>query len=136
MDKEDLKEIIHLDEKINSKIRQLEELRLTIENIRAIDYSKDKVQTSPSNQVENLIIKIIEHEENIVKDIDRLVDLKEQARKVINKVEGIYGIVLEMRYLECMQFEEIAYRLSYTIQHAHRLHGQALNMLKDASKCD
>ena len=59
----------------------------------------------------------MDHEEKIAKDIDNLIEMKEQARKAINKVEGIYGVVLEMRYLECMQFEEIAYRLNYSLAH-------------------
>ena len=135
MTKEELNKIISLDSRINSKIRQLDELRQTIGNIQSIDYSKDKVQTSPSNQIENTIIKIMDHEEKIAKDIDNLIEMKEQARKAINKVEGIYGVVLEMRYLECMQFEEIAYRLNYSLVHIHRLHGQALNMIANVIEC-
>lgn len=134
MDKNELKKIITLDDRINSKIRQLEDIRCTMESVRGIDYSKDNVQTDPVNAIENTIIKIMEYENCITEDIDRLVDMKEKARKKINKVEGTHGTILEMRYLECMRWEEIAYRLKYGIRHVHKLHGGALEELKKKDK--
>lgn len=130
MEKEALKEIIYLNDRINSKIRQLKELRLTREGVKGIDYSRDKVQTSVTSSIENTVIKIVDYEEAINKDIDKLIDMKNEARKLINKVKGPCGTVLEMRYLECMRWEEIAYRLHYGIRHVFKLHGQALEELK------
>ena len=135
MTKEELQEIVNLDNRIESKLRQLEELRDTITSIQGIDYSKDKVQTSPSNALENSVIRLIEMEEEISKDIDRLVDKKQDAREKINKVKGEYGTILEMRYLENKEFEEIAYRLGYSIRQIHRLHGESLNKIKDGTPC-
>ena len=135
MNKDDLKEIIYLNDRINSKFRQLRELRLTREGVKGIDYSRDKVQTSVTSTIENTIIKIVDYEEEISKDISKLIDMKNKVRKQINKVNGICGTVLEMRYLECMRWEEIAYRLHYDIRHIYRLHGQALLKFKDVIKC-
>ena len=135
MTKEDLINIIRLNDRIESKLRQKEELKSTMYSIGSIDYSKDRVQTSLVNSTEDLIIKIVDFEEEITKSIDRLIDLKQEASKVIDQIDGAYGTVLEMRYLECMRWEEIAYRLNYSIQHVYRLHGQALLKLKDESKC-
>jgi len=135
MNKEDLNSIIRLNDRIESKLRQKDELKSTMYNIGSIDYSKDRVQTSKVNSTEDLIIKIVDFEEEITRSIDRLIDLKQEASKVIDQIDGVYGTVLEMRYLECMRWEEIAYRLNYSIQHVYRLHGQALLKLKDESKC-
>lgn len=135
MTKDDLLNIIRLNDRIESKLRQKEELKSTMYSIGSIDYSKDRVQTSLVNSTEDLIIKIVDFEEEITKSIDRLIDLKQEASKVIDQIDGAYGTVLEMRYLECMRWEEIAYRLNYSIQHVYRLHGQALLKLKDESKC-
>lgn len=134
MDKEELKRIIYLNDRIDSKLRQLEELKSTREGIGSIDYSKDKVQTSLTNTIENTIIKIVDYEQEINKDIDKLIDMKNKARTQINKINGICGTVLEMRYLECMRWEEVAYRLCYSIQSIYRIHGEALLKLKDESK--
>lgn len=135
MNKEDLNSIIRLNDRIESKLRQKEELKSTMYSIGSIDYSKERVQTSLVNSTEDLIIKIVDFEEEITRSIDRLIDLKQEASKVIDQIDGAYGTVLEMRYLECMRWEEIAYRLNYSIQHVYRLHGQALLKLKDESKC-
>ena len=135
MNKEELNNILKLNDRIQSKIRQKEELRATMTGVSGIDYSKDRVQTSPTNSIEELVIKIVDFEEEITRDIDKLVDMKREACNSINRVDGIYGTILEMRYLECMRWEEIAYRLGYSIQHVYRLHGQALIKIKDESKC-
>lgn len=130
MDKEKLKEIIYLNDRIDSKLRQLEELKLTRESIKGIDYSIDKVQTGPTSSIENTIIKIVDYEQEISKDMEKLINMKNNASKEINEIQGIYGTILEMRYLECMRWEEIAYRLNYGIRHVYKLHGQALKELK------
>ena len=135
MTKEELKNIIDMDKRIDSKIRQLERLKDMRGSISAIDYSKDNVQCSPTNHLENSVIKIIELEDEINKDIDKLVDKKNEARILINSLEGIEGTVLEMRYLECMKWEEVAYRLNYSMMQIHRFHGQGLNSLKHVTQC-
>lgn len=136
MTETELKEIVNLDDRIQSKLRQLEELRETITSIKGIDYSKDKIQTSPSNALENSVIRLIELEEEIAEDINTLVSKRQSARERINEIGGVYGVILEMRYLENKGFQEIAYRLSYSLVHIHRLHRVALiRISKDDSKC-
>lgn len=131
MDKEELRNIINLDDRIDSKLRQLEELRSTATCISGIDYSKDRVQTSNvSSATEKMVTQIIDLEEDITEDIQKLVNIKKRAKKEINCITGIHGIVLEMRYLENMKWEEIAYRLNYSISSIYKIHGQALNALK------
>lgn len=131
MDKEELNMIIRLDDRVSSKIRQLEQLRETKEGVSGIDYSGTNISSGgTSSQVEETVVKIVEYENEIQEDIKRLIDMKSRASKSINKVKGVYGIILEMRYLECMVWEEIAYRLNYNIRHIHRLHGHALEKIK------
>lgn len=130
MTKDELMKIVHIDAKLDSKLRQLAELRETIISISAVDYSKENVQVEPSSAIENSVIRLTELENEIEDDIDKLVAKKKHARDQISAVEGVYGTVLEMRYLECMRWEEIAFRLSYGIRHIHRLHGEALEMIK------
>lgn len=134
MNKHKLKDIIYLNDRIDSKLRQLNELRFTMEGIKGIDYSRDKIQTAPTSSVENTIIKIVDYEQAINQDIDKLIDMKDKARKEINKVKGQCGTVLEMRYLECMRWEEIAYRLHYSIRRIYQLHGEGLAKIREDKK--
>lgn len=130
MNKEQLRNITQLDNKIQSKIRQLECLKQTMTSLGAIDYSKDRVQTGVTSSVENTVIRVVSLEEDINKDIKRLMAEKQQARKAINKIDGVEGVILEMRYLENMKWEEIAYRLNYTTRAVYKIHGRALEKIK------
>lgn len=91
----------------------------------------DVVQVSrKGNRQEDLIIKILDLEKEVTKDIDNLIMKKKMAKTVINKLDGPYRLVMSMRYLECMKWEEIAYRLDYSIQAVYKIHGQALKRVE------
>ena len=131
MNKEELREIIYLDDLINSKLRQIENLRASRFSIGSISFKPDKVQkTDFRNHQEELIVKLIDLEDDITKDIDRLVDMKTLAKISIDKLNGPYRLVMSMRYLECMKWKEIAYRLNYSVQAVYKIHGQALKMVE------
>ena len=127
-----LKEIKHLDSRINSKIRQLDLLRHQIGSLKSFDYSKDRVQESniQGSQIENLIVKICDLEGEITKDIDKLVDKKRQAIETVNKMEGLGGSIMEMRYLEGRSWENITVILHISPQYAFELHNRELKKLK------
>lgn len=131
MNKEELREIIYLDDLINSKLRQIENLRASRFSIGSMSFKPDKVQkTDFRNHQEELIVKLIDLENDITKDIDRLVDMKTLAKISIDKLNGPYRLVMSMRYLECMKWKEIAYRLNYSVQAVYKIHGQALKMVE------
>lgn len=131
MNKEELREIIYLDDLINSKLRQIENLRASRFSIGSMSFKPDKVQkTDFRNHQEELIVKLIDLEDDITKDIDRLVDMKTLAKISIDKLNGPYRLVMSMRYLECMKWKEIAYRLNYSVQAVYKIHGQALKMVE------
>lgn len=131
MNKEELREIIYLDDLINSKLRQIENLRASRFSIGSMSFKPDKVQkTDFRNHQEELIVKLIDLEDDITKDIDRLVDMKTLAKISIDKLNGPYRLVMSMRYLDCMKWKEIAYRLNYSVQAVYKIHGQALKMVE------
>ncbi|MGI5949719.1 sigma factor-like helix-turn-helix DNA-binding protein [Peptoniphilus sp.] len=132
MTKEELKGIITLDLLIQSKQRQLDNLNQQKLCVKAIGFKDDKV--SPTNKVTNpqeeLILRIVDLETSLQKDIINLFRLKCKARTAISKVAGIERVVLEMRYLECMEWKEIAHRLNYSLRAVYKIHGQALEIIK------
>lgn len=128
--KEELKDIYYLDSRIESKIRQLEQLNALKTCVGALDYSKDRIQTSTTNSTEDRLIRIIDLENNINSDIDDLIDMKNEARKIISKLSGVERTVLEMRYFEGMAWEEIAFRLGYEVRQIYRYHGKGLSDLQ------
>ena len=71
--------------------------------------------------------KIIDLQEEINRDIDRLVDLKREIMGVIKAVPDVeYQTILEKRYLCFISWEQIAVDMNYSIQHIHRMHSKAL----------
>ena len=131
MTKKEFREIIYLDHLINSELRLLDSLKTNRLQVKGMQIKSDVVQVSKQgNRQEDLIIKIIDLEKEITKDIDRLIDEKRKAKTVIDKLDGSYRLVMSMRYLECMKWEEIAYRLGYSIQAVYKIHGQALKRVE------
>ncbi len=128
MTKKELKEIIYLDKLINSKLRQLDELKSRRYSVGGFNVGDDihSPGVKAGGPQENLIVKIVELEEEITRDIDLLIDKKIRAREAIEKLDGVYKLVLSMRYLERMSWERIAMELNYSLRAVYKIHGQAL----------
>ena len=79
------------------------------------------------SKIEDCVIKIIELEESIKNDIEKLVDLKSEIMAVIKAVPNVeYQTLLEKRYLCFITWEQIAVDMNYSMQHIHRMHSNAL----------
>ena len=82
--KEFLEQVRYVDRAIDSKLEQIQKLRN--ESTKATSLVSDMPHSSSPNlqRLEDTIIKIIDLEHEINRDIDRLVDLKSAARTAIN----------------------------------------------------
>lgn len=84
-----------------------------------------------SDRVGNTAVKIADLEEEINRDIDRLVDLKE-------RIKGICGLladetqktIIERRYILGEEWEDIADKIGYSSRHIARLHARAIEQLE------
>ena len=83
--KEYLRSIKYLDNSINAKLTELDRLRHNAESLRGVSYDGDKVQGGVSDSM-RIVDKIIELNNVINAEIDRLVDLKAEAHTKIAKV--------------------------------------------------
>ena len=115
------------DQRINSKLEQ-------IETLRSMASMGSKLMTdmpgSPNRNIhrmENTIVKIVELEKEINKDIDKLVDLKAEVYSVINALANEeYKTLLEQRYLCGRDWKDIARYMRYNERYIYKLHGKAL----------
>lgn len=127
--KEYLQQLQRLDTVINQKIKELGDLRLKSRNVGSIDYSKERVQTSPSGDAPfvKLIGRIIDLEQEINAEIDAFVDDK---HKIINQIQGLknskYIEILYKHYVEFKRLEVVAVEMNFTYQYVVELHGYAL----------
>lgn len=127
--KEYLQQLQRLDTVINQKIKEVQDLRLKSCSTGSIDYSKERVQSSPSGDASfmNTIGRIVDLEAEINDEIDKYCNDK---HKIINQIQGLQTVnhiaLLYKRYVEFKKFETIAVEMNFTYQYAIELHGYAL----------
>ena len=126
--KEYLRQAYRLDQKINSDIEEVARLREMATSISS-PVLGDKVQTSRSGDAPFVrsIEKILLLEEKIDREIDALVDLKQQMRDVIAAVPDTdERMVLRYRYIHNLTWEQIGNELNADARTIRRWHGSAL----------
>ena len=132
--KEFLNKIRHIDMMIDCKCDQIKSLRDRLTSISCP--MGEKVQsTKDPDKFTNPISKIIELEQEINEDIDKLIDLKRVARKVIEQLDNeVEKMILYKRYFENKTFEQISVEMNYSWRQIHRLHGSALQSFSKVYK--
>lgn len=128
--KEYLGKAYRLDQRINSKLDQVASLNELATKATSTLSDMPKNPNKAISTMENTICKIIDLQDEINKDIDRLVDLKTQIVTTIKNIENYeYQTLLEKRYLCFETWEQIAVDMHYSLRWIHILHGKALNDL-------
>lgn len=128
--KEFLNRAFFINQRITSKIEQLNNLNALATKVTTT-YSQAPASGSRNNhKMEDVIIKLVDMQNSINADIDKLLDIKAEIMGVINSVESNeYRTILEMRYLCFKTWEEIAAEMNYGVRYIHILHSKALRML-------
>lgn len=127
--KEYLQQLQRLDTVINQKIKEVDDLRLKSRSVGSIDYSKERVQSSPSGDAPFVkpVLRMIELEQEINAEIDRFVDEKHE---IINQIQALQNPkhidILYKHYVEFKRLEVVAVEMNFTYQYVVELHGYAL----------
>ncbi|WP_148465559.1 hypothetical protein [Peptoniphilus harei] len=125
--KEYLKQAFYLDKRINSKLEQVESLNALAKKATSTLSDMPKSPNRGSSKLEDTIVKIIDLQEEINRDIDKLVDLKAEMVGTIKQIQNKeLQVILEKRYLCYETWEKIAVDMNYDIRHIHRLHNLGL----------
>ena len=128
--KEYLSQAFHIDQRISSKLSQVMRLREAATNCTATLSDMPRPDSPSRQQMTDTICKIVDLEREINEDIDRLVDLKAEARRTINAVsDPDQQLILELRYLCYKPWNEIMTELGYSEPTIYRLHGEALKKI-------
>ena len=128
--KEYLRSIKYLDNSINAKLTELDRLRHNAESIRGVSYDGDKVQGGIMDGMK-IVDKIIELNNVINAEIDRLVDVKADAHTKIEKVckEKFISLLTDI-YVNGFTLEQVAERMGKSYVTICEWHGQALNIFR------
>ena len=134
--KQYLKQARYLDERINTKIAQVSSLHNLATKTTSTLSDMPGSPTRNTHRMEDIIIKILMLENEINADIDNLVDLKDEILSVIKAVDDEEcRLLLEKRYLNFEQWEDIAAEMCTGVKNIYRLHDKALKMLILPEKC-
>ncbi len=125
--KEYLNQIRALKHKIDHRQEQIDELRASVAYPGAIDYAKDKIQSSNKRNMDDIVACYLDKYDLLEKDMSTYIMLKD---KIIREVENLDNIsfsnLLYKRYIEFKSLEQIAVEMCYSYDRTRHMHGYAL----------
>lgn len=125
--KEYLGQAYRLDQRINSKIMQLDSLRSLSRKVTAAFEGEKTSRSRNVTSLEDTIIRMMETEDELNKQIDSLTEIKNNITRYISAMEDIdYQLLLEKRYLCFMSWDQIAAESGCSLRWIHTLHSRAL----------
>jgi DNA-directed RNA polymerase specialized sigma subunit len=129
-----MSQTLKINDQINAKIDKIAYYRNLSTKVTST-YSLTSGAVTSRSRVEDCVIAIIALEDEINRDIDKLVKLKRELEDLIKCVPQTNLIILlELRYICCKTWKQIAEDMHYDVSHIYRLHGCALNALNKVKK--
>ena len=129
--KEFLSRAYRLDTRINNRFEQLNRLKQLAGRTTAA-YSGEVVSHSRNVRAnEDAIIRIIEAEQELNREIDELIAIKDDIKQVIALVaDPTSRLLLESRYLCMNRWDEVCGKLEVSRSRVFELHQTALSMVE------
>nr|DAZ77483.1 MAG TPA: Protein of unknown function (DUF1492) [Caudoviricetes sp.] len=128
--KEFLRSVREQDSLLRAYEQELEDLRRRAYNISSPKLG-DKIQSNHLATLDEIVDKLDSQIEKVNATWDELIDKRNQAKALINKVEDESGrCVLYRYYILIQSWEQIAVEMNYTIRWVYKLHGKALQDLE------
>lgn len=129
--KEYLRRVSELEHAIGAKQRELDGLHKNAASLNGVTYGGDKVIGGGVSDPMKIIDKISDLEAEINREIDLLVDMKEEVR---NKISRVYNpdfiALLTDRYINGLTLEKISERMDKSYETIKCWHGQALQIFR------
>ena len=129
--KEYLNQAYRLDQRINSKIAQVSDLNDLATKCTFTLTGMPHSPSKASSPMKKAITKIIDLQNEINDDIDRLVDLKAEIATVIKSVKNPdEQLILRYRYIHNFTWEQIGNEMYADSRTVRRWHSKALQHVK------
>ena len=132
--KEYLSQARYLDNRIKSKLLQIDSLNELATRCTPSYSDMPKSPNHEGSRMESAILDIIELEDEISKDVVELVALKKEIVEVIKQVGNTeYQTLLEERYLCFILYENIFFYSCIYLKYTALSHGSRLQLIWDMS---
>lgn len=113
--------------KIRNNLVKLEELSGMLTGGSVTDYDRISVKTSPSNRMEDILVKIADIEEENTALKKELADVEQRLTEAFAALRGKHGTVLKMVYLDNMTYAQIAKTLEMSEAGVYKIRRLALD---------
>ena len=128
--KQYLRQIRTLNRRIDSLIAEKDRLTAIAEGVSGMSYDDVKVQSArvtPGNRQTDAVCKLIDIEERITYEIDRYVDMREDAERYISQLKSpVERDLLRNYYLTGLTWEQVAELMLYDNRTMYKIHGRTL----------
>jgi len=95
-----------------------------------IDYSADRIQSTPKNKMEEAMVRLSERMEMLDNTIAKIsVEIDDRTSSIEELSNVTHRDILFKRYVEDKSFEQISIELGYVYNYTCNLHGEALKEL-------
>ena len=130
--KEYLSQAYRIDQRINTKLMRISELRALAQKC-TVAYGGERVsRTRNVASLEDSVMKIMKAEKELDVQIDLLVDTKKEIESVIERVpDADCRLLLEMRYLAMESWTEISRQMNTYRMRVYRLHDKSLELVAE-----
>ena len=127
-----LQQAYMLEQRIQTKLHQITSLRSLAETMRSYTGNEPVSHTRNVTSLQDTVIKIMEQEQELNDEIDRLVDLKKEILDVIGEVNDLdCRLVLEKRHLCFETWPQIGEEMGHTDRWAQLKHRVALRVVQE-----
>lgn len=129
MTKKDLQALYWTKRNIQQLENRLLELETEVTTITTQLTHEPKGPRKLEDRQSELVIKIIEIQEEIHRQLQRAYDYMAKIEKAIEALPAREAYLIRLRYLELKSWEEIAVEMKYSWRQVHRIHSDALKLL-------
>lgn len=131
-----LQQLEILDTQINDDIAMLSDMKMLACSAGGIDYSRDKVQTSPvGDKLCKDVVRYTMFDQHINEEIDKFVDAKKQ---IIAEIRGLhdknYIQILTKVYVQFKTVKDAAREMKKSYNYTVKLHNSALAEFEETYK--
>ena len=127
-----LSQLYKLEMQIRARQEQIQELKVIASGFKAIDYSADKVQSSPSDRMADMIGRWADMERELSRKVDYYIRRKDRIIEQIYSLDDSkYSRILYSRYVEHKTLHDIADEIPHDYKWLCVLHGRALEAFSD-----
>ena len=127
-----LKSHYAVNQMIDIKLEQIAELKSLAAKVTTSPFTESRSQGTYTDRVGRTTARIIDLENEINEEIDKLVEIKIRIRELVSALtDNLHRAVIERYYILNEPWEKIGEKMGYSRRHIVRIHDKAIAFLEE-----